>query len=95
MRPYEVMYVLRPDLEDEKLESTIERFANLITNQGGTIENVDKWGKRRLAYEVDGLREGYYMVVKFKGGPSVASELDRVLKITDEVVRHAIVRENA
>ncbi len=92
MRPYEVMYVLRPDLEEEHQNSLIERFNEMVTNQGGTIESTDIWGKRRLAYEVQGLREGCYVLLKINGGPSVASELDRVFKITDEVVRHAIVR---
>ena len=94
MRPYEVMYVLKPDLEEEATNSLIDRLHNVITQQGGTIENVDRWGKRRLAYEVLGFREGYYVVTKFKGGPTLAKELDRVMKITDEVIRHMIVRED-
>lgn len=94
MRPYEVMYVLRPDIDEEATDALIERIHGVITSQGGTIENVDRWGKRRLAYEIQGFREGYYVVTKFKGGSSVAGELDRVLKITDEVIRHVIVRED-
>lgn len=95
MRPYEVMYVLNPEMEEEATTALIDRISGVITGQGGTVDNVDKWGKRRLAYEVDGLREGYYVLTKFKGGPSVASELDRVLRITDEVARHVILREDA
>jgi len=95
VRPYEVMYVLNPEMEEEATTALIDRISGVITGQGGTVDNVDKWGKRRLAYEVDGLREGYYVLTKFKGGPSVASELDRVLRITDEVARHVILREDA
>jgi small subunit ribosomal protein S6 len=89
------MYVLNPEMEEEATTALIDRISGVITGQGGTVDNVDQWGKRRLAYEVDGLREGYYVLTKFKGGPSVASELDRVLRITDEVARHVILREDA
>jgi len=95
VRPYEIMYVLKSELDDEATSALIERIHGVITGQGGTIENVDKWGKRRLAYEVKDSRDGYYVVTKFKGGSSVAGELDRVLKITDEVLRHVIIREDA
>ena len=95
MRKYEVMFVLRPDLDDEKVTATIEKFSALIQGQGGTVGNIEKWGRRRLAYEIKGQREGYYVVVNFEGEPAVSSELDRVLKITDEVLRHLIVRKHA
>ena len=92
MKPYETMFVLKPDLEEEQLNSLIERFSQVIATQGGTIENVDRWGKRRLAYEVEVFREGYYVIIRFQGGSSVASELDRTFRITDEVMRHVILR---
>ncbi len=92
MRPYETMFVLKPDLEEEQLNSLIERSSQVITTQGGTIDNVDRWGKRRLAYEVEGFREGYYVIIRFQGGPALASELDRTFRITDEVMRHVILR---
>jgi len=94
MRPYEVMYVLKPDMEEEATTQFIERINSVITAEGGTVDNVDKWGKRRLAYEIDEQREGYYVVVKFKGGPRVAGELDRVFKISDDILRHLIIRED-
>ncbi len=92
MKPYETMFVLKPDLEEEQLNSLIERSSQVITTQGGTIDNVDRWGKRRLAYEVEGFHEGYYVIIRFQGGPAVASELDRTFRITDDVVRHVILR---
>lgn len=94
MRSYEIMYVLKADMDEETTEATIERIEGVITGQGGTIDNVDRWGKRRLAYEIRDLRDGYYVVTKFKGESSVASELDRVLKLTDAVLRHVIIRED-
>ena len=94
MRKYEVVFVHRPDLDEEKSAALIERFKSLIENQGGEVLKVDKWGKRRLAYEVKDLREGVYIIVHMNAEPNVATELDRVFKITDEVLRHIIVRED-
>ena len=94
MRKYEVVFVLRPDLDEEKNAAMIEKFKDLIESHGGEIIKIDKWGKRRLAYEVKDLREGVYIIVHMNAEPKVATELDRVFKITDEVLRHIIVRED-
>ncbi|MEW5762418.1 MAG: 30S ribosomal protein S6 [Bacillota bacterium] len=93
MRSYETMYILHPELEEEKTASLVERFAQIVSGDGGEILKVEKWGKRRLAYEIAHVREGYYVVMKFKAPPETAHELDRVFKITDGVLRHIIVRE--
>lgn len=93
VRPYEIVTIYNPGLEsDEAYDAQIERFKSLVTEQGGEIVNVDKWGRRRLAYEVNGLTEGYYVVMRFNAESAVATELERVLKITDTVVRHLLVR---
>lgn len=94
LRKYETIFVLRPDLEEEKNAEVIEKFKSLIENNGGEITNVEKWGKRRLAYEINDYREGFYVIVRFNAEPAVASELDRVYKISDEILRHMIVRED-
>lgn len=94
MRKYEVVFVHRPDLDEEKSAALIERFKDLIESNGGEVLKIDKWGKRRLAYEVKDLREGVYIIVHMNAEPKVATELDRVFKITDEVLRHIIVRED-
>lgn len=94
MRKYEVVFVHRPDLDEEKSAALIERFKDLIETNGGEVLKIDKWGKRRLAYEVKDLREGVYIIVHMNAEPKVATELDRVFKITDEVLRHIIVRED-
>lgn len=93
MRSYELLMIVRPDVEDAAAQATVEKFTGLITAQGGEIEKVDAWGKRRLAYEINDYKDGIYTLVYFKGEPSVAAELDRVLKITDEVIRFLIVRQ--
>ncbi|HLT58110.1 MAG: 30S ribosomal protein S6 [Limnochordales bacterium] len=93
MRPYEAMVVLEPGLDEEALEAALERFAGAVTGQGGQVTHIDRWGKRRLAYEIAGHTEGYYALLKFEGSPAAAIELDRILRITDGVLRHLIVRE--
>ena len=93
MRPYEAMVVLEPGLGEEALEASLERFTNAIVSQGGEVTHIDRWGKRRLAYEIAGHTEGFYTLFKFQGSPAAATELDRILRITDGVLRHLIVRE--
>ena len=91
MKSYEIMYIVKP-YEDEKFEAVVEKFNTLITNNGGIIEKTDRWGKKRLAYEMQGLNEGLYVLVTFIAEPAAVKELDRVMKITDEILRHMIIR---
>lgn len=91
MRNYELMYILKPDLDEEKVTTVIEKFSALIANHGGELISADKWGKRRLAYEIKDYREGIYVLVNFKGVAGTAQELDRVMKITDEILRFMIL----
>jgi len=94
LRSYEAMYILHPDFDEEKHAALIDRFVQIVTNDGDEVTRLEKWGKRRLAYEIAHNREGYYVVMKFKAPPHTARELDRVFKITDGVLRHIIVRED-
>jgi small subunit ribosomal protein S6 len=92
MRKYECTYILDPGLAEEQQEPIIDRFKNLIGENGGTVDAVDKWERRRLAYEVKGRREGVYVVMNFSGEPSTEAELGRVMGISDDILRHLIVR---
>ncbi|MCL5289438.1 MAG: 30S ribosomal protein S6, partial [Firmicutes bacterium] len=85
--------VLRADLDEEKNQAFIDKFKAIVENKGGEIVKLDKWGKRRLAYEVKDLREGFYVVMKMNATPEAAAELERIFKLTDEILRHMIVRE--
>jgi small subunit ribosomal protein S6 len=85
--------VLKPDQEEEVLNGTVERLSAVVTGQGGTLSEVNRWGKRRLAYEIGGFREGYYLLLKFQGEAGVPAELERVLKLSEDVLRHLVVRE--
>ncbi len=86
------MYIINPTLEEEAVNGVVEKFKTLVETNGGEISKLDRWGKRRLAYEIDDLKEGHYVLCYFNGNPAVAHELDRVMKITDEVIRHMIIR---
>lgn len=92
MRTYELLVLVRPDFDDEKIASIIARYSEIITNMEGTIITAEKWAKRRLAYEINGIREGIYLIFVFKGTPELSDELDRLLKIDQEIMRHMIVR---
>nr|WP_264469153.1 30S ribosomal protein S6 [Phascolarctobacterium faecium] len=89
---YEVMYIVKP-VEEEAFEALVAKFDNLINNNGGTVEKTDRWGKKRLAYEIDDIAEGLYVLVTFSAEPKTVKELDRVMKITDEILRHMIIRK--
>ncbi|MBP1153272.1 MULTISPECIES: 30S ribosomal protein S6 [unclassified Paenibacillus] len=94
MRKYEVMYIIRPDLEQEAVQATVEKFQNIINN-GGEITKHDLMGKRRLAYEINKHRDGHFVLVHFNANNEVISELDRVMKISDEIIRYLIVKDVA
>jgi len=93
MRKYESMYILRPDFDEEAVKALVERFANVITEQGGEVVKTDEWGKRKLAYPIEKFREGYYVVMNFNAEADVPKELERIYKITDGVLRYIVVRE--
>lgn len=93
MNKYEVMYIVK-SADEEVVNSVVEKIENLITKNGGNVEKVDRWGKRRLAYEVKKQNEGYYVLVNFEAQPTVITEIDRVMKITDEILKHMIVKND-
>ena len=88
---YEVMYVLNPNLSEEETAALVEKFKALV-EQNGTLDEMEEMGKRKLAYEINYLTEGYYVLVKFTSGPDFPAELDRVLGITDGILRSLITR---
>ena len=86
---YEVLYVINPNLTEEETQAIVEKFKTLI-EQNGTVDEMEEWGKRKLAYEINYLTEGYYVLVKFTSGPELPAELDRILGITDGVIRSLV-----
>lgn len=91
-RPYEVVLIIDSGLDEEIIKATVDKATDLIKNQGGLVGRIDKWGRRRFSYELKNKWEGYYAVVELDAEPAVVAELDRVLSITDEVLRHKIMR---
>jgi len=94
MRKYEIMYIIRPDIEEEAQTSLIERFSNILTDNGAEIEKVDEKGKKRLAYEINDYRDGYYVIINFKAEEAAINEFDRLAKFSDDIIRHMAIRED-
>ena len=92
MNQYEVMYVLDTGLEDQARIDAIARFAGIVTQNGGVIDRIDEWGKRRLAYTINYKTDGYYILMYITAPPSLPKELERNLQISDAVLRYLVVR---
>lgn len=95
MRKYELMYIIRPDIEQEAVQAAVDKFQGVISNDGGEITKHDVMGKRRLAYEIKKFRDGIYVLVNFTAQPAVVAELERQMKISDEVIRHLVTTDVA
>ncbi len=92
MRGYEIMTIHRPDLTEDDVEAKITELESYLSDSGVTVTKRDLWGKRRFAYEVDHMSEGFYSVLSIQAEPGAVDSIDRMLTLTDEVVRHKIVR---
>ena len=92
MQQYELMVILDPEVDERTVAPSLDKFLNVIRNDGGTIEKVDIWGRRRLAYEIDKRTEGIYAVVNFTAEPATSDELDRQLKLSEAVMRTKVLR---
>jgi small subunit ribosomal protein S6 len=90
MRRYELMLLFRPDLEDDKLQSAVEKVTRAIVNAGGALTKVSPWGKRRMAYEIQHFREASYFLLHFDIAPSAIREIERGLLISEEILRHLV-----
>ena len=92
LRAYEVMVILDPDLEERTVAPSLDTYLNVVRQDGGTVENVDVWGRRRLAYEINKKPEGIYAVVELKAEPATVKELDRQLGLNESVLRTKVMR---
>lgn len=90
MRKYECVYIISPTLEEEQVKAMVERFNNLVS-QNGELESTEEWGKKKLAYEVQDQKEGYYVLMNFSANPDFPAELERNFKITEEVLKYLVV----
>ena len=92
MNKYEVVYIIDPAVEDEARKTLINRFNELITGNGGSVDKVEEWGKKRLAYAIDYKTEGYYVLVNFQAEADLPKELERNLQISDSVIRYQVIK---
>ncbi len=89
---YEVMLIVIPELDEEQVENTVGRFRTVIERTGGEIGDVNNWGRRKLAYEIDHRADGFYYVMEFTTGERTLTELKRILRVSDDILRHIIVK---
>ncbi|MGH2557172.1 MAG: 30S ribosomal protein S6 [Actinomycetota bacterium] len=91
MRKYEIMFILPPEADDQVIQGVTDRISQVLEESGGKVTSVNKWGKRRLAFELNRQSEGFYVVAEFEAEPEAIKELDRVLALVDEVARFKVV----
>ncbi|MET0997998.1 MAG: 30S ribosomal protein S6 [Marmoricola sp.] len=95
MRAYELMVILDPNLEERTVQPSLDTYLNVVRNDGGSVDSVDIWGRRRLAYEIDKNAEGIYAVVTLQAEPATVKELDRQLTLNESVLRTKVLRPDA
>jgi small subunit ribosomal protein S6 len=95
MRAYELMVILDPNLEERTVQPSLDTYLNVVRNDGGSVDNVEVWGRRRLAYEIDKNAEGIYAVVNLQAEPATVKELDRQLTLNESVLRTKVIRPDA
>jgi small subunit ribosomal protein S6 len=95
MRPYEVMVILDPETDERSVQPTLEQYLTVITKGGGTVDSLDIWGRRRLAYEIQKKSEGIYAVITIKANPVDVKEMDRQFSINESIMRTKVIRTDA
>lgn len=95
LRAYEVMVILEPSLDERTVEPSLDKYLNVIRNDGGTVESVDVWGRRRLAYEIKKNAEGIYAVINLTATPATVAEFDRQLGLNEAILRTKVLRPAA
>ena len=92
MRAYELMVLIDPEVDERTVEPTLKKYLEVVTNAGGTVDNIDVWGRRKTAYEIQKKSEGIYVVVNFQSEPAATQELDRLLNLNETILRTKIIR---
>lgn len=92
VQDYELVYIIKPDLEEEAVESKIESISQYITGNNGVVSDVEKWGRKKLAYSINHSLEGHYVLTRFKISPTRCQELEASLKISEDILRHLLLK---
>jgi small subunit ribosomal protein S6 len=87
------MYIIRPNIEDEAKKALVERFNNVLSDNGAELTEAKEWGKRRLAYEINDFRDGYYMLLQVNAAAEAVQEFDRLAKISEDMIRHIVLKK--
>lgn len=95
LRKYEAFYIVKPSFSDSDVQKIADRFKAIVEEKGGTVEKAAKWDKRKLAYEIDGHKEGTYVLMNFEAAADVPAELNRLMRISDDVIRHTLLKLDA
>jgi small subunit ribosomal protein S6 len=93
MNKYETIYIISPTIDEEQVKATVEKFSNLVS-ENGELEKVEEWGRKKLTYEVQDQKEGYYVLMNFSANPDFPSELERNFKITEDILKYLIIRRD-
>ena len=93
MKKYELMYIIRPNIEDEAKKALVERFNSILTDNGAEILDSKEWGKRRLAYEINDFRDGFYQLMHVNAEAVAINEFDRLAKISEDIIRHIVIKD--
>ena len=91
---YELMLIANPELDERAVKKLVDQFLKVVTDEKGTVEDIDIWGRRKLAYEINGKTEGFYAVVEYTAEPATSDELDRLLNLNEDVIRTKILRKD-
>jgi small subunit ribosomal protein S6 len=92
LHEYEMMYILRPELDEEAVTGSITKVSGMVTSNGGEVSKAEPWGRRRLAYPIKQCRDGQYVLMQYKLDPKLSTELERGLRISEDVIRYLIIR---
>ena len=95
MNSYEVAVIIRPEVEEDAQQSLIEQLSGILTAEGGQVDNVETWGRRRLAYPINKVNEGFYYFIQGQFDSATLLELDRVAKLSEDILRHMVIRQDA
>lgn len=91
-RKYEAFYIVKPELNDSDVQKIADRFKGIVEDKGGAVEKAAKWDKRKLAYEINGFKEGNYVLMNFEADAAIPKELNRLMQISDDIIRHRIYK---
>ena len=92
LRDYELLLIISPEVVDEELETEVDKISQIITERGGVVSSVEQWGKRKLAYPIEHFTEGSYVLIKFRFRPALCQQLEAGLRISEEILRHLLVK---